>query len=141
MAEPDQPSEPRERGGVTAPQASTFVWVIVGLRAIMELGIVLGLAYWGYQTGSGGLARIGLAIGAPLVGFGFWGLVDFHQLGRAAEPLRLVQELVVSGLVAVAVWNAGQPILGLLMGLLSILYHALVYASGGRLLRRRQQTT
>lgn len=141
MAEPDQPIQPRERGGDTAPQTSTVVWVILGLRAIMETGIVLGLAYWGYQAGSGALARIGLAIGAPLVGFGFWGLVDFHQLGRAAEPLRLVQELAVSGLVAVALWSAGQPILGLLMGLLSILYHALVYAGGGRLLKARQQTT
>jgi len=33
---------------------------------------------------------------------GFWGAVDFHQAGRLAEPLRLVQELAISGLAAVA---------------------------------------
>jgi len=102
----------------------------------METGIVVALAYWGYQTGSGAIEKIGLAIGAPLLGFGFWGLVDFRQAGRAAEPLRLVQELAVSGLAALALWSAGQPLLGLLLALVSIVYHGLVYATGGRLLKR-----
>jgi len=116
-------------------QMSPMQWLVLALRAVMETGIVLGLAYWGFQTGSGTVAKIGLAIVAPVVGFGFWGLVDFHQAGRAAEPLRLAQELVISGLVAIALWSAGQPILGLLLALLSIMYHVLVYATGGRLLR------
>ena len=111
--------------------------LIVGLRAIMETGIVVGLAYWGFQTADGSIGKIGLAIGAPVVGFGFWGLVDFHRAGRAAEPLRLVQELVISGLVALALWSAGQPLLGLLLAVLSVVYHALVYTTGGRLLKSR----
>ena len=111
--------------------------LILALRAIMETGIVVGLAYWGFQTADGSIAKIGLAIGAPVLGFGFWGLVDFHQAGRAAEPLRLVQELVISGLVALALWSAGQPLLGLLLAVLSVVYHALVYATGGRLLKSR----
>ena len=90
----------------------------------METGIVLGLGYWGYQTGSGTLAKVVLAIVAPLVGFGFWGAVDFHQAGRAAEGLRLAQELLVSGFAGAAVWSAGQPVIGLLMAVLSIVYHA-----------------
>jgi Protein of unknown function (DUF2568) len=109
--------------------------VILGLRAIMETGIVVGLVYWGWQTGTGTIAKVGLAIVAPLVGFGFWGLVDFRQAGRAAEPLRLVQELVVTVLVAVALWSVGQPIAGLLLVLLSVVYHVLVYTTGGRLLK------
>ena len=67
---------------------------------------------------------------------GFWGAVDFHQAGRLAEPLRLVQELAISGLAAVAVYAAGQHILGWFLGLASISYHALVYAQGSRLLKR-----
>jgi hypothetical protein len=103
----------------------------------METAIVVGLAFWGFQTAEGSIEKIGLAIGAPVVGFGFWGLVDFHQAGRAAEPLRLVQELVVSGLVALAIWGVGQPLLGLLLAVLSAVYHGLVYATGGRLLKAR----
>ena len=114
---------------------SPVQWLILALRAVMETGIVVGLAYWGWQTASDTIARVGLVIAAPLVGFGFWGLVDFRQLGRVAEPLRLVQELAISGLVALALWSVGQPVLGLLLALVSVVYHALVYATGDRLLK------
>ena len=136
MAGGDQQTE-RHSGAPAAASLSPMRGPILTLRAIMETGIVVGLAYWGFQTADGSIAKIALAIGAPVVGFGFWGLVDFHQAGRAAEPLRLVQELVISGLVALAVWSAGQPLLGLLLAVLSVVYHALVYATGGRLLKPR----
>lgn len=133
-----EPDTARARGAPASSAAarlSPMQGLILALRAVLETAIVVGLAYWGWQTGSGTIAKIGLAIGAPVVGFGFWGLVDFRQAGRAAEPLRLVQELAISGLVALSVWSAGQPVLGLLLAVLSIVYHALVYATGGRLLK------
>ena len=80
--------------------------------------------------------RIVLAVGAPALGFGFWGAVDFYQAGRLAEPLRLLQELAISGLAAVPLYAAGQHLLGWALGLLSVIYHALVYAQGGRLLKQ-----
>ena len=101
----------------------------------MELGIVLAFGYWGYQTGEGTAMKILLAIGAPIVGFGFWGAVDFHQVGRLSEPLRLVEELVISGLAAAALYVAGQQTLGFILGLLSIVYHASMVLSGERLLK------
>lgn len=104
------------------------------LRALMETGVVLGLAYWGVAAGDGVSGKILLGVGAPVVGFGFWGAVDFRQAGPLAEPLRLAQELIVSGLAAVALYTAGQPVLAVALGGLSILYHCLVYASGARLL-------
>ena len=70
------------------------------LRVTMETGIVVALGFWGYRAGSGPAAKIALMIAVPLIGFGFWGTVDFHQAGRLAEPLRLTQELVISGLAA-----------------------------------------
>ena len=137
MALPDLQVEARKDGPVGTQHSSSMIWLNLGLRVVLETGIVVGLAYWGYRTGSGPVAKVALAIGAPVLGFGFWGAVDFHQAGRAAEPLRLVQELVISGLVALAVWSAGQPLLGLLLAALSIVYHALVYATGSRLLKPR----
>jgi hypothetical protein len=110
--------------------------VNLALRALMELGVVVGLAYWGYRTGDGAGMKLLLAVGAPLLGFGFWGAVDFRFAGRSAEPLRLVQELVVSGLAALALYAAGARLLGALLAALSVAYHALVYASGDRLLRK-----
>ena len=127
----------QKEGPPQAASLSRAGWLNLGLRALMETGIVVGLGYWGYQTGSSGVSRIILAIGTPLVGFGFWGAVDFHQAGRAAEGLRLLQELVVSGLAALAIWSAGSPVLGALLAAVSVVYHTLVYGSGGRLLKAR----
>ena len=104
------------------------------LRALVEVSVVLGLAYWGVHAGDSLAEKLLLGVGAPALGFGFWGAVDFRQAGRFAEPLRLAEELAVSGLAAVALYAAGSPVLGALVAALSILYHALVYASGARLL-------
>ena len=77
---------------------STLKWFNIGLRGLMEFGIVFALGYWGYRLGNSAGVKLLLAIGVPLVGFGFWGLVDFRQAGLLVEPLRLVQELMISGL-------------------------------------------
>jgi Protein of unknown function (DUF2568) len=111
--------------------------VTLVLRVLMEAGIVAAFAWWGYRAGAGTGMKILLAIGAPVLGFGFWGAVDFRQAGRLAEPLRLLQELAISGLAAVAVYAAGQHVLGWVLGVLSAVYHALVYLQGGRLLKHR----
>jgi hypothetical protein len=105
------------------------------LRALMELGIVSGLVYWGYQAGTTTVEKVSLAIITPVLIFGFWGLVDFRQAGRYAEAFRLFQELLISGLVAVALYQAGLHIFGWLLAALSIIHHALVYALGERLLK------
>ena len=135
--QPQAPSPARSPAPADEQELSPIAWLNLALRAAMEAGVVLGLAYWGSQAGSSSVEKVALAVGAPVLLFGFWGLVDFHQAGRAAEPLRLVQELVISGLAALALWSAGQPLLGLVLAVLSVVYHALVYATGGRLLKSR----
>jgi len=111
-------------------------WFNVALRGAMEAGVVLGLAWWGYVAGSAPPTKIALAIGAPLVGFGFWGAVDFRRAGAMAEPLRLTQELVISGLAALALYAVGEPLLGWTLAGISLVHHALVYGLGDRLLKR-----
>jgi Protein of unknown function (DUF2568) len=113
--------------------------LLLMLRVLMEVGVVAALAYWGANTGGSTSSKVALGIAAPAVAFGFWGAVDFHRAGRLAEPLRLVQELTISLLAALAWYTAGSPVLGLSLGALSILYHALLYLTGGRLLRPRPQ--
>lgn len=46
-----------------------------------------------------------------------------------------MQELLVTGLVALALWTTGQAGFGIGMAALSIIYHALIYANGQRLLK------
>jgi Protein of unknown function (DUF2568) len=107
----------------------------LALRALMELGIVVGFGYWGYRAGTTAPAKILMAIGAPVLIFSFWGFVDFHQAGRIAEALRLIQELAISGLAAIALYLAGQPILGWTLAVVSIVHHLMVYVLGERLLK------
>ena len=114
---------------MTPRQLATLI-----LRVTMEIGVVAGLCLWGTHTGDTTGASIALGIAAPLIGFGIWGAVDFHQAGRLAEPLRLLEELVISFAAAVALTAAGVPIAGLALAALSITYHVIVYATGQTLL-------
>ena len=104
-------------------------------RVLLETGVVAGLAWAGYAAGGGGPPGILLAIAAPAVGFGIWGAVDFRQAGRLAEPLRLIEELVISALAAAGVIATGHAGLGWALIGLSLVYHLLVYAAGERLLK------
>lgn len=115
--------------------------VTLGLRVLVETGVVAALAYWGYWTGESIAMKVVLGVGAPLVGFGIWGTVDFHQFRRLAEPLRLLEELVISGLAAIALYAVGQHALGWALGLTSLAYHLLVYLQGDRLLAPKSQPT
>ncbi len=110
-------------------------WLDLGLRGLMETGIVVALGSWGWHTGHSPAASAAWAIGAPLLGFGCWSLIDFRRAGSWAEPLRLIQELAISGSAAVAWYVAGQQTLGWALGITSVLQHSLRYATGGRLLQ------
>ena len=104
------------------------------LRVAMEFGIVAAFAYWGYERGHGTTNSVILCLLAPAVGFGIWGVIDFRRAGRLAEPMRLIEELAISAVAAIALWDAGSPALGLALALVSLVYHGAVYATGGRLL-------
>lgn len=119
------------------PAMTPVELVTLVLRVLMETWVVAGFAWWGYRTGHTPSSSALLAIATPVIGFGIWGAVDFHQLGRAAEPLRLVEELVLSGLAAVGLVVVGQHVLGVGLAVLTVGYHVLVYAQGSRLLTPR----
>ena len=111
----------------------------LALRVVMEVGIVVALAWWGAQATESTATNIALEIGAPLLAFGFWGLVDFHWAGHWSEPLRLLQELAVSGLAAVAWYAAGHHALAWTLAGISGVYHALVYLTGESLLEHTRR--
>ena len=120
------------------PALSSLGLFNLAVRGLMEAGIVAGLAYWGFRTGESAATKVMFGVGAPLVGFGIWGAVDFRRAGRVAEWLRLAEELLISGLAAGAWYGAGQHALGWALAVLAAVSHALVYATGDRLLDRTQ---
>jgi Protein of unknown function (DUF2568) len=109
----------------------------VALRGLLEAGVVAALAYWGVHTGDGVVGKVVLGVLAPVVGFGIWGAIDFRDAGSLAELLRLLEELVISGVAAIALYTTGQHALAWALALLSVLHHALVYLLGMRLLDDR----
>lgn len=114
---------------------SALKWFNTAIRALMELGVVVGFGFWGFKTGNSTFSKILLGIGTPMLGFGFWGLVDFRRAGSLSEPLRLIQELTITGLAALALYVAGARAWGLALVTISIVHHALVYLLGGTLLK------
>jgi hypothetical protein len=69
------------------------------------------------------------------VAFGVWGALDFRFAGRYAEPLRMTEELAISGLGAFCLYAARQHALAVGLAALSVGYHVLVYSAGERLLK------
>ncbi|HKK46589.1 MAG TPA: YrdB family protein [Balneolaceae bacterium] len=125
MTEVRQPTE----------KLSKLQWINLALRGLMETGIVLAFAFWGYRIGGNKSMKILLCIAVPLVGFGFWGAVDFSGMGKLSETLRLIQELVISGLAALALYVTGAHVWGIVLVSISIVHHALVYSLGETLLK------
>lgn len=108
----------------------------LALRVTTGCGVVAGLFYWGIHTGDTTPEKAALGLLAPALGFGVWGTIDFRRAGRMAEAFRLVEELLISGLAALALVAAGQRALGLALGAVTLAHHALVYVIGERLLKR-----
>lgn len=100
--------------------------------------MIAAFGYWGYHVGNNGTMKILLGVMVPLIGFGFWGLVDFHQFGKKAETFRLLQELLVTGLAAFALYKTGMHALGWLLVIVSPIHHVLLYSLGEKLLKDKK---
>jgi Protein of unknown function (DUF2568) len=110
----------------------------LALRGLMEFGIITAFGYWGYYIGNSMMVKILLCVSVPLVSFGFWGLVDFHQFGEIAESLRLIQELLITGLAACALFSTGAFAYGWILVVVSVIHHTLVYLLGDKLIKNRK---
>lgn len=114
----------------------TSSWANLGLRALVEFGTIAGFAVWGYHSGDSPPAMLALAVLVPTLMFGFWGAVDFRFAGEHAESLRLTQELLISGLAALAFYAADLHGLGWTLAVLTVAHHAAVYVLGERLIKQ-----
>jgi Protein of unknown function (DUF2568) len=101
----------------------------LALAFFLELGVLVALGYWGFQTGQGTIARIGLGIGAPVVAVVVWGLFGAPKaVWHLNGPWRLILEVVFFGSAAVALFAAGQRVLGVAFALVFVLNSILIRA-------------
>jgi hypothetical protein len=101
------------------------------LRFLLELFVLGALGYWGFKTGGGTVAKVGLGIGAPLVAAVVWGV---FLSPRAAAPLPgfliLMLQAVVFGAAAAGLVATGHRTLALVFGVIVMIHAVLMYAWG-----------
>lgn len=99
----------------------------LALRFLLELCLLAALAYWGFQTGVGLPARLGLGLGAPLLAAVVWGVfVAPASRRRVPLPWRLFLEAVLFGAAVAGLAAAGQPALAVVFGLVVVVNSALL---------------
>jgi hypothetical protein len=99
----------------------------LALAFLLELCALVAFVWWGYQSGQGTLAKIALAVGAPLVVAVFWGLFVAPRAVFTLPPLwRSLLALLVFGAAAIALYVTGQQTLALVFAALALLNRILI---------------
>ena len=114
------------------------------LRFLLEIAALVAIGYWGFSQHTG-LWRFIIGIGGPLIAAVLWGTFavpdDPSRSGKAPVPipgvLRLVLELSLFGFAAWALYDAGSPVLALIMAGLTIIHYALSYDRIAWLVRQK----
>jgi hypothetical protein len=103
----------------------------LALRFLLELCALGALGYWGFKTGSGTLAKIGLGICAPLVAAVVWGTFVSPQAPVALPgPLVLVLQVLIFGLAAAALASTGHRTLAWVFVVIVVINAVLMYVWG-----------
>ena len=98
----------------------------LALAFLLELCALAALGYWGFLTGSGAVARIGLGVGAPLSAAVLWGLFAAPRAPVSAPFVRPGVQAVVFGSAALALYASGHSGLAISFVLLVIVNGILV---------------
>ena len=110
------------------PPLSIILHANLLVRFLLELCALASLGYWGFQTGTGPLAKFGLGIGAPLIAALIWGT---FVSPRAAIPVHgiwhLLLEIAVFGAAAAALYAAGHPSLSMAFILIAVTNRVLMF--------------
>jgi hypothetical protein len=101
------------------------------LRFLLELCALGALGYWGFKTGGGLAAKIGLGIGAPLVAAIVWGVfVSPRATVHLPEIAVLILQVLVFGSAAAGLAATGHRTLALVFGAIVVINAVLMYVWG-----------
>ncbi len=101
------------------------------LRFVLELTATAALAYWGWVEHQG-LGRVLWAIGLPALAAVIWGtfrVPDDPGSAPVAVPgqVRLTLEILLFGTAVAMLFAAGQPLIGLMLGIVLVIHYAFSY--------------
>ncbi len=100
----------------------------IGLSFLLELLMLAAFGYWGFQTGTSTLIRVVLGIGTPLLAIIIWGIYNAPRSARRlARNPRLLLELFMFSLAALALAAAGQPAAALIFAIFILINLSLAY--------------
>jgi hypothetical protein len=98
----------------------------LALKFVLELCAMAAFAYWGANTG-GGVVRALLAIVTPAVAIVLWGRFAAPKSTRRLPTVpRMIFELTVFGLAAVALVAAGRSVAAAVFGVVAVVNAALL---------------
>ena len=101
------------------------------LRFLLELCALGAVGYWGFKTGSGMAAKIGLGIGAPLVVAAVWAVFVSPQAPvQLPQLFSLLLQVVVFGCAAAALAATGHRTLALAFLAIVVINAVLMYVWG-----------
>lgn len=81
-----------------------FKGILLVLRFALELGALVALGYWGFETGGSAAVDVVLGVGAPLLAAVIWGLFVSPK-AKYGTPLRqAVFEAAVFGAAVLALF-------------------------------------
>ncbi len=100
----------------------------LALAFLLELGVLAALGFWGFSTASGTVAKVVLGIGLPLAAIVVWSLFGSPKAMWHLNGIwRVLLQIVFFGSAAVALFTAGQRVLGVVFALLFVVNTALLY--------------
>lgn len=119
----------------------------LAVRFLLEVAALVAIGYWGFDQHSG-IWRFIFGIGGPVVAAALWATLavpdDPSRSGRAPVPvpgvLRLLLELSLFGFAVWALYDAGSPILALILASITIVHYALSYDRVAWLIRQSGAT-
>jgi hypothetical protein len=102
------------------------------LRFFLELSALAAVSYWGWSEFDGALRWI-LVVAAPLAVAVVWGRwMAPKSSTRVGDPWRLVIEIVIFGAAAIALLDADQTTLAVVMAAATAVHLALTFVLGQR---------
>jgi hypothetical protein len=103
----------------------------LALAFFLELCALAALGYWGFVTGEGLPATLGLGVGVPLLAAVLWGVFESPRASLPLpEPWHLFFALVFFGCAAAALYAAGLARTALTFALVVIVNLVLAFVWG-----------
>jgi hypothetical protein len=99
----------------------------LALAFVLELCALAAFAWWGYQVGQGSLAKIALAIAAPLLVAVFWGLfVAPRAVFTLSTFWRSTLAMIIFAAATIALYATGQTALAWIFLIVAVLNRILL---------------